>query len=131
MTITLNETTIQISNCSIGGCFIIQNASGSNIAVFDSFGNLDIKGTYTLNTIPTADANDFVIQNSTGALVFVVTNPEGNMKIRGSLNENQGPLSAPLGSFVIQNSSAESIAYIDNTGNLFLKNTLEDNVDFG
>jgi hypothetical protein len=120
----------QIVNLAAGGQFIVQNASGGNLAIFDSYGNADIKGTLTQNAEPTADANDFVIQNSTGGLNLVITNPEGNMKIKNSLTQNQGTLSPTLNSFIIQNSTGATLAYSNSTGGLFLVGPLTESVHF-
>ena len=65
-------------------------------------GNANIKGTLTQDAEPTADTNDFVIQNSTGGLNLVLTQPEGNLLIKDPLVQNQNsPLSPALNSFVI------------------------------
>ena len=115
----------QTINLAAGGAFIIQNASGSALAIWDSAGNLNIKGALTQNAEPTAGTRDFTIQNSTSGLNFVITNPEGNMRIKGYLNENQpSPLSPTLKSFIIQNKTGNVISYVNSTGSLFLTGTL-------
>lgn len=111
--------------------FEIRDKDDKKLAVFDSQGNAKIKGNLTQNTEPTADGNDFVIQNQTNGLNLVVTNPEGNMMIKGSLNSNQGILIPTPDSFVIQNRDNEVVAYVNSTGNLFLKGSLTENVQFG
>ena len=40
-------------------------------------GNANLKGTVTQNQVPTADDNDFVLQNPAGEVILVVKNPEG------------------------------------------------------
>ncbi len=106
---------MQTINLAAGGAFIVQNASGSNIAVIDSTGTMNIKGSLTQNIEPpTGDVNDFVVQNSSGGLNLVITNPEGNLLIKNSLTQNQGTLSPTLSSFVVQNNTGATVAYVKN-----------------
>ena len=72
----------------------------------------------------TADTNDFIVQNSSGGLNLVITNPEGNMIIKNSLTESQSSLNATLKSFIIQNSTGSTVAYVNSTGGLFLTGAL-------
>ncbi|MBI3027875.1 hypothetical protein HYY70_07235 [Candidatus Woesearchaeota archaeon] len=118
------------SNISPLYFFEIRNIKDNKLAVFDSLGNLRLKGTLSQNIEPIADENDFAIQNSDGSLNAVIKNPEGNMLIKGSLNENQSLLIATQNSFIIQDKSNETVAYINSTGSLFLKGALTDNVLF-
>ena len=126
----LNVKTI---NLAAGGAFFVQNATGGNLAVIDSVGNMDIKGSLTESADPTssADTNDFVIQSNNGSINFVVTNPEGNLKTRGSVSQSQSALNPTPSSFIIQNKTGSVIAYVNNTGALFLTGALTQNVDFG
>ena len=63
---------------------------------------ISLKVALTQNAEPTAGTKDFTIQNSTSGLNLVITNPEGNLRIKGSLNEIQpSPLSPALKSFII------------------------------
>ena len=73
---------------------------------------------------------DFVIQNSTGGLNLVITNPEGNLLIKNALTQNQGTLSPTLSSFIIQNNTGKTVAYVNSTGGLFLIGSLTQNVAF-
>ncbi len=92
---------------------------------------MNIKGSLTQNIEPpTGDVNDFVVQNSSGGLNLVITNPEGNLLIKNSLTQNQGTLSPTLRSFIIQNSTGATVAYVNATGGLFLVGSLAENVDF-
>jgi len=101
------------------------------LAIIDSLGNMDITGTITQNAEPSADINDFIVQNSSGGLNLVITNPQGNLLIKNSLAQNQGSLSPTLRSFIIQNSTGAAVAYVNSTGGLFLTGTLTENVLFG
>ena len=89
-----------------------------------------VKGVLAQNAEPTTDANDFVVQNSTGGLNLVITNPEGNMIIKNSLTESQPSLNATLKSFIIQNSTGSTVAYVNSTGGLFLTGALTESVLF-
>ena len=57
---------------------------------------------------------DFVIQNSTGGLNLVITNPEGNLLIKNALTQNNPSLSPTLSSFIIQNNTGKTVAYVKN-----------------
>ncbi len=110
--------------------FEIRDKSNNKLAVFDSLGNVKIKGIFIQNIEPFADADDFIIQNSTNGLNLVVANPEGSMIIKGSLLENQELLAPTPNSFIIQDKNGQIVAYVNSTGNLFLKGALEQNAVF-
>ena len=110
--------------------FEIRDNADRKLAVFDNFGNVNIKGALIQNTEPIADENDFVIQDTFGNLSAVITNPEGDMLLKGALNENQVLLVPTSNSFTIQNKNNETVAYFNSTGSLFLKGTLTENVLF-
>lgn len=111
--------------------FEIRNAEDSKLAVFDPSGNLKIKGILIQNTTPTADENDFAVQNSSGGLNLVVMNPEGNLLIRGILNENQEVLVPTPNSLILQYKDNSTFAYANSTGSLFLRGALTENALFG
>ena len=75
---------------------------------------MNIKGTLTSNAEPTSGTKDFVIQNSTGGLNLVITNPAGNLLIKNSLTQNQNALSPTFSSFIIQNNTGRTVAYVKN-----------------
>ena len=108
--------------------FEIRDSEDNKLAVFDSFGNLEIKGNLTQDIL--ADENDFIIKNIDDSLNLVVTNPEGNLQIRGSLNKNEGVLNPGPDSFVIKNKNGEVVAYVNSTGSLFLSGALAESVSF-
>lgn len=108
--------------------FEIRDSEDNKLAVFDSFGNLEIKGNLTQDIL--ADENDFIIKNIDDSLNLVVTNPEGNLQIRGSLNKNGGVLNPGPDSFVIKNKNGEVVAYVNSTGSLFLSGALAESVSF-
>ena len=108
--------------------FEIRDSEDNKLAVFDSFGNLEIKGNLTQDIL--ADENDFIIKDIDDSLNLVVTNPEGNLQIRGSLNKNEGVLNPGPNSFVIKNKNGEVVAYVNSTGSLFLSGALAESVSF-
>ncbi|MCK4291711.1 MAG: right-handed parallel beta-helix repeat-containing protein [Planctomycetes bacterium] len=118
--------------------FSVQDSSAQTVALFDSVGDLILKGTLTESTTPTATANDeFRVQDSNSVDVAIIDANEGNMYIHGALYENlraqtpPQPLEPPEGSddFIIRNSSGAVIAYIDASGNLYLKGELYENYE--
>ena len=72
----------------------------------------------------------FVLQNATAKITMVVKNPEGDLQLRGTLSQSQSGLSAPLSAFVVQNKTAQTVAYVDNTGNMFITGTSTEQVLF-
>lgn len=120
-----------ISDVVAGNTFEIRNKEDSKLAVFDSFGNIFIKGNLTENVTGVNDGNDFMIQNPDGTINMLITNPEGNMLMKGFLNENQSILVPGINSFVIEDSFGNIVAYVDANGGMLLKGVIEENVLFG
>ena len=110
--------------------FEIRDKEDNKLIVIDSFGNMDIKGVLTQNVLMEKGENDFIIRDFSGVMNFLVTNPEGNVYIRGFLNENQDELIPTPNSFIIQNKDRNNVAYVNGTGSLFLKGVLTENVVF-
>ena len=110
----------------VSNTFEIRGKEDNKLAVFDSFGNLDIKGNLTENAAMANDGNDFMMQDLNGVISLLITNPEGNMAIRGFLNENQSVLVPGLNSFIVQNNLGDVVAYADANGNMFLKGVIEE-----
>jgi len=126
-----NSIIADVADVAVSGTFEIRDKEDNKLAVFDSFGNLDIKGNLTQNATIANDGNDFMIQDPNGIVNLLITNPEGNILIMGFLNENQSILSPGINSFIIQNNLGEAAAYVDNDGDLFLRGVLEENAVFG
>ena len=91
---------------------------------------MNIAGNLTENITATNDGNDFMIQDSNGIINMLITNPGGNMLMRGFLNENQSNLSPGINSFIIEDSFGDIVAYVDSDGSLFLRGFLEENMTF-
>jgi hypothetical protein len=128
--INITKSSFHSLGDSLNNSFIIQNAVGKSLAIINSVGSMKIFGNLTENTEPTAGINDFVIQNSSGGLNAVITNPEGNLIIKGSISKNNKLLIPTQNSFIIQNKSEEVVAYINNTGFLFLAGSLIEGIVF-
>ena len=110
------------------GRFEVRDKDDNKLMVIDSFGNLNIKGNLIQNT--SIDENDFVIEDENNSINLVVTNPEGNLQIKGSINEDEGALNPGPDSFVVINKGGGVVAYVNSTGSLFLRGTLSESVLF-
>ncbi len=108
--------------------FEVRDKEGNKLMVLDSYGNINLKGNLTQGIFMEADENDFVIEDAEGLLNLVVKSPEGNVMLKGSLNENQSELLPAPNSFIIQNRNGEIVAYINSSGSLFLKGALSENI---
>jgi glycerophosphoryl diester phosphodiesterase len=104
--------------------FEIVDENDDLLLVIDSLGNANIKGNLTENANLTADGNDFVIEYSNGDLNMVVSNPYGNLLLKGVLLESLSLLNPTPNSFIIENKVGSVIAYVNSTGSLFLTGTL-------
>ena len=103
-----------------------KNSSGTSMASFDYSGNLVLRGVLQQSSTDAATANDeFRFQNRNSEDVAIIDLTNGNMYIDGVLYVNQGSLN-PSSSydFIIKNTSSNAVAYISETGDLFLKGTL-------
>ena len=110
------------------GRFEVRDKDDNKLMVIDSFGNLNIKGNLIQNA--SIDENDFVIEGENNSFNLVVTNPEGNLQIKGSINEDEGALNPGPDSFVVINKGGGVVAYVNSTGSLFLRGTLSEGVLF-
>lgn len=107
--------------------FSIKNNSGVRVAWFDNLGNLFLKGSLTERggqTRPTATEDDeFVFKDSSGNLMIINTT-NGNMDIYGVHGVWPGPGPSELeDEFVIEGPTGV-VAYINASGNLYLKGEL-------
>jgi len=92
---------------------------------------VNILGSLSQNSELYAGPKDFAIQNSSGGLNLVITNPQGNLSIKGSLLQNQAsPLVPTLSSFIIQNKTGNVVAYVNSTGGMYITGALTENVLF-
>lgn len=102
----------------------IRDGSSENVASFDDFGKVLLKGTLTQNTTPTATSEDeFRIKDANGTDVAIIDSNDGNMYISGMLSKWQETLEE-ASNFIIRNSSGSNVAYIDQSGDMYLKGGL-------
>lgn len=117
---------IPVVTCGLGaynqesGEFIVEDSASTNLFQLDSNGMIVVNSLVEGSTgIP--DANDFIIQNSTGSPIAWVTNPGGVLHLTGILEEETSQIPDPAeAEFIIQNSFGEDIAFIDEDGNMFI-----------
>lgn len=110
--------------------FRVKNSSDETVAWFDSFGNLFLKGSLTKGggqTRPTATGDDeFIFKDSIGNLMIINTT-NGNMDIYGEYPVDVWPGPSELeDEFVIEGPTG-AVAYINASGNLYLKGELYQN----
>jgi len=109
--------------------FCVKNNSDEIVAWFDNLGNLFLKGTLTQQMTPTASANDeFRFQDSNSSDLAIIDTNSGNMYIDGTVYQNQSSPSPSEESddFIIKDSNGEVVAYIDDSGDVYLKGELYD-----
>ncbi|MBI2653248.1 hypothetical protein HYX02_00405 [Candidatus Woesearchaeota archaeon] len=108
--------------------FLIKNSSGSNIAWFGDAGNVVIKGNLEQNSnFQATDNFAFKIRNNLNDVLIIENN--GSMYIDGTLFENQGTLTSDTNKndFRIKDNSSNLVAFVNETGYVFLKGTLTQN----
>jgi len=111
--------------------FFLKNEFGSVVAWFGDAGNVWINGTLTQNSTYTATVNDeFRFQNPSGGDVLIVDLTNGNLYLDGFLFENQSVLipSEISDDLIVQNSTGHTVAYINQTGSMFLKGFLNEKI---
>lgn len=126
----ISITTLFLICQSYGNQFSILNGSGVNIAMFDSLGNVYLKGTLDELTSHTTTLNDeFRILNEDSNDLLIIDINDGNMYLLGQVFENQGTLT-PSGTnnFIIQDSNDNPVAYVDPNGNLYIKGSMHEDV---
>lgn len=127
----VNETGINasITNCS-QGCLYVKSKE-TILAIFDSFGNLDLRGKLFVFSNETAKEKDLIFKNVNKTVVAFISNPSGNMYIKGNITQSVGAYcKAPTGSFIVVDRNRNCVAYIDSKGNLWLKGKLNENAAF-
>jgi hypothetical protein len=108
--------------------FCIKNSSGERMAWFTNIGNLALKGTLEEESSHTATGHDeFRFQDSEGEDVAIIDATNGEMYIDGEKYVNQAQLNPPANSFIIKNKDGYVVAYIDVSGDLYLKRKLYEN----
>jgi len=110
--------------------FRVKNSSGETVAWFDNLGNLFLKGSLTTGggqTRPTAtDDDEFIFKDSNGNLMIINTT-NGNMDIYGVHGVWPGPGPLELEDEFVIKGPTGVVAYINASGNLYLKGELYHN----
>jgi len=113
------------TDCATNKCIFIKNKAGDNKAAFDSLGNVDLEGNVYMNGAGTATGNDFLIKNKAGTTKAWVDNVNGTLMIAGGVTQKQGTYcTPPANSWIVRSKAGNCVAYIDTSGNLWLRGTL-------
>jgi hypothetical protein len=109
-----------------------KNAASQNIAQFNSYGDLLLKGTYSHNPTKARTANDEWIIQENNQDILILDMVTGNLYIDGYKHENQASL-VPNNqtSFIVKDKLGAVIAYLNKTGDLFLKGAIYQNATIG
>ena len=114
----------RVTDCTNYKCLYIKNSAGTNKAIFDSAGDLDLAGTLSQNQgACNPPANSFIVKDS-GGVVRAHIDSSGNMCLRGTASEKQASCTPPANSYIIKDSGGVVRAYIDSSGNLCLRGWL-------
>ena len=126
----LSEGIIGTGECDIASFdynsnLLIQDNTGENLLMVDGNGMVLITGVLFEEENTGYDANDFKIEIG-GTVVAWVSNPGGDLYLKGILEENtiEEP-SVVVKEFIVQNSVDETAVFFDEDGNLFIKRCLK------
>lgn len=109
---------------------LLMKNSVFNVLYVGNDGNAVLKGTLQQNSNPQPTADDeFIFKDSSGNNAAIVNLITGNMIIKGILQENQASLlpSASSSDFIVKASNGNVVAFIDESGNFYLKGALTQN----
>lgn len=120
--------------------FVINDNAGTAVAYIDSDGNLGIAGVVVPNASASlrvnTSASEFIVRVPSGGGFEIVAvmdptyvedtqNPNDTiwptLYLKGQINEEQTSLSPPANSLIIRDTTEAVVAYVDSSGNLFLK----------
>jgi len=110
--------------------FAVFSESGVRVAWFDDVGNLFLKGNLAqgggVDRPTTSEDDEFIIQDSNGDLLAVINSESGDMAIYGSVKLNWTAPAPGSDDFIMYDdgSPAAPVAYIDESGDLYLKGQL-------
>ncbi|MBN2142447.1 hypothetical protein JW711_03895 [Candidatus Woesearchaeota archaeon] len=123
-------TTTNYTNCTAYGCIIIKDNDGTNRAIFDGGGFIDVKGSLTQSSVGTPDGNDFIIKDSGGTTVAWIDDSTGNMSLASTATDDtQTTCTPPANSFVVRNKTGSCVAYISSAGAVWSRGRLCYNAD--
>ncbi|MBN1386796.1 LamG domain-containing protein [Candidatus Woesearchaeota archaeon] len=120
-------TSLTSTNCTVG-CYYIRNSTGGNVTIFDSFGNIDTKGQVFQSGVGVPDGDDMIFRNASDSTVAWIDSGTGNIRLRGSMSQEQGGYCTPsVGAFIIKDESENCVSYIDKNGNLWARGSVVQN----
>jgi len=110
--------------------FIIQDRDENYLMIIDKTGTVMIKGNLFENSEATPDSDDFKIQDNAGNTFAWLSNPEGDLYLKGQLfKESEQEPQTGIKEFIIQSNNMTNVVFFDETGNLYTKGWLAENID--
>jgi cysteine-rich repeat protein/surface protein len=107
--------------------YSVNSDSGTLLAVFDSSGNLGIRGAPSVAECTAPVDSPFIIKDSSAKDVAYIDS-NGNLCLsQGDLTGGDNCDAPPDGSFVVNSPAADTVSYIDKTGNLCLEGEIVEN----
>ena len=118
--------TTRYTTCGSYGCLYIRDHDGTNKSIFDQAGFIDVTGSLTISDASGSGTNDFIIKNAVGTVVAWIDDTTGNLKVAGSVSDDQQAYcTPPANSFIIKNATGgQCVAYIDSSGNVWSRGRL-------
>jgi len=115
------------ANCTLG-CIYIKNSTGANRTLIDKFGDMDLGGSVTENSVGSPDGRDFIFKSG-GSVIAWIDDITGNLRLAGSLASETGGICTPVGnSFIIKNTTGSCKAYFNSTGSAVFTGSVNENV---
>jgi hypothetical protein len=119
-----------ITSC-LSYCLNFINAQDRKLVVFDSEGNFDVAGNIVKNTsqpiLPGQYNPDFRIGPKSYDSIAFIDSVTGDFHLKGNVFENQDITCPELGQNKFMVNITNCVAYIDDSGNLFIKGSLNEN----
>jgi len=111
-----------LSNFDPNHKLTIQTASANDLFMIDGNGMVLISGAVIENWHSGWQNDDFKIQDSSGSVLAWISNPEGNLYLQGTLNEQSTQEPDPLAKeFIIRNNVGGTAGFFDDNGNFYIK----------
>jgi len=114
--------TDHFTDCATYGCFTVENASNGYKMVIDGGGFLDNNNPNPIIESDCEITNDIFRVETSGGTCLMTANCYARLRFTGTVSEdNKAYCTPPANSFIIQDSSGNCVAYIDSSGNLWLR----------
>jgi len=102
----------------------IDDSNNQSLLIIDSAGNADVYGSFNESATVQPNAG-FTVVNSSGTVVASLNKTTGDFIILGSIMDGQGgTCTEPSEGLIVRNGSGNCVAYIDNSGNMWLRGEL-------